>query len=927
MESVVTGLESDISAREAEVLAAVADRLTNAEIAQRLHISVRTVESHVSSLLRKLGVSDRRQLASRAEETRTAAATAEGDAGVPAGGPRMAGFPHAWTTFIGRGAELDELSSSLAGSRLVTLVGPGGVGKTRLAAVAAEQAALGFAGGAAFVDLVPVGPDFVVQAVATVLGVVERPGDTLEPLVHERLRDAPLLLVLDNCEHVLGAAAGFARSTLAACPDTVILATSRERLGVAGEKVIDLHPLGLAGDDRAGAEAAQLFTERAGDVTGEVAQIIEICRRLDGMPLAIELAAARSRSLGLDGLLAGLEDHLRLLNGSSLSDDRHSSIRTTIDWSHRLLDEDERTTFRRLSVLSGSFDLSTAAAIAGHDDVAEASDVVGRLTDKSLLVHQRWRTGSRWRMLDTVRAFAREQLDDSGEGLALWHRHHEWATATAHQLEGTLDSPEWADRFDAVASDLRAALRTPPADAPVHGPFSLALVLGHLAYARRFLVEAREHFDTAVKLAPDAPSEITALRAAAGAAYAEMRGGTAYEFLQVAFARAMEIGDERTAAIVTADAATLAGRCPALFIRPLNREEVLEQVERARTLSPVDDLEVATHVAVAAAWSNWADGGTLTQADADEALGLARQFDDPVLISAALDGATVAACADSHYKDAAKLTSERVGLMDRMSRHDPQVGGEIADIFHMASETAISAGQLEDAIVTARTSYSDASYEGLSHFTATYLMTPLVLRGEFDEAVVQADIMRHGWERAGRPPAAWMAPAFFAAALVPGLRGDHETFVSWWQLAEAVRLKPGAMSCTIFFGCREALHRGALEEARRIAHEEDPYRGFYGPYAQAARVETAVMSGAPSAAKQLAETQHLSEQNDFVSAMLLRAAGRLHHDETALKASIVGWEAIGARFERACTLLLLPDRVAEGADELTALGCPLPGVP
>ena len=239
MESVVTGMETDISVREAEVLAAVADHQTNAEIAQRLHISVRTVESHVSSLLRKLGVSDRRALAHRAGDALSSPATKDS-----ADGPPMAGFPHAWTTFIGRGAELQELSSSLADSRLVTVVGPGGVGKTRMVAEAAAQVAPGFAGGGAFVDLVPVGAHFVVQAVATALGVVERPGQTLEAAVQERLGDDPLLLVLDNCEHLLQAAARFARATLAACPNVVILATSRERLGVAGEKVVILPPPG-----------------------------------------------------------------------------------------------------------------------------------------------------------------------------------------------------------------------------------------------------------------------------------------------------------------------------------------------------------------------------------------------------------------------------------------------------------------------------------------------------------------------------------------------------------------------------------------------------------------------------------------------------------------------------------------------------------
>jgi predicted ATPase/DNA-binding CsgD family transcriptional regulator len=923
MESVVITSTLPISEREAEVLVAVRDHLTNAEIGQRLHISVRTVESHVSSLLRKLGVDDRRQLALRADEALSEAAAAVAGAG--AGGssdemptPAIVGLPHSWTTFIGRGAELRELSASLTENRLVTLVGPGGVGKTRLAIVAAERAAPHFAGGGAYVDLVPVGPDVIMQAVATVLGVVERPQDSLEAVVHERLRMNPVLLVLDNCEHVLTAAAGFARAVLTACPETVILATSRERLGVPGERVQILPPLGLTGDNAEGVEAVQLFTERAGEVAGDVTQIIEICRRLDGMPLAIELAAARSSSLGLDGLLAGLEDHLRLLNGSSRPADRHGSLRATIDWSHRLLDDDERITFCRLSVLSGSFDLAAVTAIAAVRDTAGASDVIGRLTDKSLLTHERWTTGSRWRMLDTVRAFAHEQLESSGEAHEVWMRHHEWATAMAHQLEAALSAGAWQDRFDAVAGDLRAALRSPPADAPAPGVFALALMLGHLTYARRFLVEARQHFDTAVSLAPDAASAVTSLRLAADAAYAEMRGGTAFELLQMAAARALEAGDERAAAIVLADAAILAGRCPALFVDPLVPDSILALVQKARMLAPAEDLEVATRVAAATAWSSMDE---LTQPMADEALTLARRLDDPVLISCALDASTVAAAHQERFKEAARCAAERVNLIDRLPRHDPRVGGEIADIFHMGSEAAVSAGELRAAAAAARSSYDDDTYEGLSHFAATYLTVPLTLQGEFDEALEQAHLMRQGWERAGRPPAGWMAPAFYAAAFMYGVRRADEAYEEWQELGKSVQLLRATPSCQIFFGCRLAMQQGAIDRAYQLGQQHDSCKGFYDPYVVGVRAESAVIAGARQAERQLTEAERLSPENDFVHAMLLRAAGRLHEDETALKASVMQWEAIGARFERACTLVLLPDRAAEGAEELAALGC------
>ena len=193
----------------------------------------------------------------------------------------MVGLPATWTTFVGRAAELEELSQALSSNRLVTLVGPGGVGKTRLAVVAASDNAGLFAGGGVFVDLVPVSPEFVLHAVAAALGVVERPQDPLEQVVHERLRAGRILLVLDNCEHVLGAVADLVRSVLASCPDVVVLATSRERLGIAGERVVPLSPLGLTASTDGGdeSEAARLFTDRAGRADADPAVVAEICRR------------------------------------------------------------------------------------------------------------------------------------------------------------------------------------------------------------------------------------------------------------------------------------------------------------------------------------------------------------------------------------------------------------------------------------------------------------------------------------------------------------------------------------------------------------------------------------------------------------------------------------------------------------------------
>jgi predicted ATPase/DNA-binding CsgD family transcriptional regulator len=417
----VASRPGQVSQREAEVLAAVGAGLSNAQIATRLHISVRTVESHVSSLLRKYGVADRRALAEIAGPT-------------PAGRTplgRIVGMPAERTSFIGRAWERDRVLTTFETARLVTLLGPGGVGKTRLAAVIADAAAPSFPAGGAFVDLVPVRDGFVAQAVAAALGVVEAPQQPLEEAIAARLGRGRSLLVLDNCEQLIDAAAGFAERLLSACPGTRILVTSRERLGVPGERVVPIAPLPIA------IEAVALFADRVTAVdpefTADPAVVGELCARLDGMPLAIELAAARGASLGMSGLMAALDDVMRLVAGRRCTDGRHRSLRTVIGWSYQLLDEEERRLFRRLAVFSGSFDLAAATAVTRVGDQSAVADVLGRLVDKSLLVHRRGPT-SRWRLLETIRAFAAEQLLASGEHAELAKQHLQWAAATAVDL-------------------------------------------------------------------------------------------------------------------------------------------------------------------------------------------------------------------------------------------------------------------------------------------------------------------------------------------------------------------------------------------------------------------------------------------------------------------------------------------------------------
>jgi predicted ATPase/DNA-binding CsgD family transcriptional regulator len=336
------------------------------------------------------------------------------------------GFPAVLTSFIGRAGPVREVASLLEPHRLVTVTGPGGSGKTRLAAEVARRAAGRYADGAWLVELAPVqDPAQVAGAVAAALGVRDQPGVPAGGAVARVLARQQLLLVLDNCEHVIGAAAELCAGVLAACDDVRVLATSREPLAVAGEARYRLAPLVLPDLDdlaeAAAAEAVALFADRARSADVRFALdartapvVARLVARLDGMPLAIELAAARVEALGVTGLLDRLDDRFALLaGGDRTGPSRQRSLAATVEWSYQLLDENERRVFRAVSVFPGPFTLEAAEAVAG----AGAGPGVLRLVDCSLLVPPRaGRDGrARYVMLETLRAYGAGLLERAGE--------------------------------------------------------------------------------------------------------------------------------------------------------------------------------------------------------------------------------------------------------------------------------------------------------------------------------------------------------------------------------------------------------------------------------------------------------------------------------------------------------------------------------
>jgi predicted ATPase/class 3 adenylate cyclase/DNA-binding CsgD family transcriptional regulator len=427
--------------------------------------------------------------------------------GVAAG---VHGFPAGLTSFVGRSVELDKVADLLARYRMVTVTGPGGMGKTRLAGEVAQRVAGRFADGVWLAELAGVAdPGLVPAAVAAALGMQHTGGPVMEALA-EVLAARQLLLVLDNCEHLIDAVAGLCGTLLAAADDVRILATSREPAAVAGEARYRLQPLGLpepgpyGGAD--GSAAVALFADRAGQadprftLSGETGSAVaRLVSRLDGMPLAIELAAARVEALGVGPLLDRLDDQFSLLAGANrLAPARHRSLAATVEWSYQLLSEQERRVFRRVSVFPGPFTLEAAEMVAG----VGAGPAVLHLVDCSLVVPPRAGPDGRPRylILETLRAYGMSRLAEAGEqpgaAAALTQHALQVAVRAAAELEtrdGELAAGRWLDAEDATTHQaLRWALERDP-DAALRLAIALApwwLLRGRWATGYELLAEA-----------------------------------------------------------------------------------------------------------------------------------------------------------------------------------------------------------------------------------------------------------------------------------------------------------------------------------------------------------------------------------------------------------------------------------------------------
>ncbi len=452
------------------------------------------------------------------------------------------------TTFIGREHERGEIKRLLTTTRLLTLTGSGGAGKTRLALAAAAEAVDAFADGVWLVELAPItDPTLVPKAVASVLRVPEQPGRSLSDTLVDFLRSKTLVLILDNCEHLLTACTTLADVLIRASRTLRILATSREGLGIAGEVTYRVPSLSLPNlqqpTDPEGClqyEAVRLFAERATlskpsfTITRANAQAVaEVCHRLDGIPLAIELAAARLNILSVEQILARLADRFRLLTGGSRTAlPRQQTLRAVMDWSYGLLAEPERAVLRRLSVFVGGFTLEAAEAVSGNGDVDAGNilDLIAHLADKSLIIADDQDGGMRYRLLETVRQYGRDRLLEEDDAAKVRTRHRNFFLALAEDAEPGLfgaDEVALVELLETEHDNLRAALAWSLETCDADPGLRLAAALGTFWYRNGHWTEGREWLTRTLEAGGGVGSAVRAKAQSAAASLAWAQGDLA----------------------------------------------------------------------------------------------------------------------------------------------------------------------------------------------------------------------------------------------------------------------------------------------------------------------------------------------------------------------------------------------------------------
>jgi predicted ATPase/DNA-binding SARP family transcriptional activator len=477
-------------------------------------------------------------------------------------------LPSPRSRFVGRERDLKEVKRALAMTRLLTLTGAGGSGKTRLALEVGRDLVGAYPDGVWLVELAPLSEGrLVAHAVAEALGVPEQPGRSLNDALVDALREKRVLVVLDNCEHLIEEAARLVDILLGLCPRLRVLATSREALNVEGEVLWRVPNLSVPGAGRppapgelTGYDAVRLFVERSRlrspdfePTSQNVGALVQICRRLEGMPLAIELAAARVGALSLEQISERLEDSLKLLTGGGrTATPRQRTLRGALDWSHELLSGEERALFRRLSAFAGGWTLEAAEAVGAGGGIEEEDilDLLSNLVDKSLVVSEAEAPDVvRYRMLESVRQYAREQLEESEETKTMRRHHVSFFLALAKEAEPGLTGAQqqaWADRLEAEHDNLRAALSWSLENEPQRA-LQLAETLGRFWEIRSHFLEGSRWLEASLRNSnhTDPATRAKALAEAGTFAFHQGDYKRAIVFHGEALTLYRELGDER----------------------------------------------------------------------------------------------------------------------------------------------------------------------------------------------------------------------------------------------------------------------------------------------------------------------------------------------------------------------------------------------
>jgi predicted ATPase/DNA-binding CsgD family transcriptional regulator len=477
-------------------------------------------------------------------------------------------LPHQTTSFIGREREEAEVRRLLSVIRLLTLTGSGGAGKTRLALQVAAEVLEEFPDGVWLAELAAVSdPSLVPKAVATSLGVPEQPGRELADTLADSLRVKSVLVILDNCEHLVAACARLVDALLRACPNLRMLATSREALGVTGETTWRVPSLSLPDplhlpplDHLKEYGAVRLFIDRAvasdpqfAVTTGNAPAVAQVCHRLDGIPLAIELAAARVKVLAVEQIAARLEDRFRLLTGGSRTAlPRQQTLRAAMDWSYALLSEQEQAVLRRLSGVDGGGTLEAAEAVCAREDVnsSEILDLLTQLVDKSLVIAETHSAEARYRLLETVRHHARDRVLETGEDIEARRRHRDWFLGLAETADlhmGGREEESWIERLEIEHDNFRAALEwclTVGRD--TEAALRLGGSLGWLWYVRGHYSEGIKWLERALSLKSCASPAVRSLALGTSGYLAAFLGQRerAIELSEEALLLAREVGDK-----------------------------------------------------------------------------------------------------------------------------------------------------------------------------------------------------------------------------------------------------------------------------------------------------------------------------------------------------------------------------------------------